>query len=88
MMADTHIGPHALDKAAPSLAIDAAVSAFVLRSSGDVLPPESIAHLHKAAKLLATLLPHIAGRRDREQIPCSFGPPLGRDRCPSAILDT
>ena len=61
MMADTHIGPHALDKAAPSLAIDAAVSAFVLRSSGDVLPPESIAHLHKAAKLLATLLPHIAG---------------------------
>ena len=41
MMADTHIGPHALDKAAPSLAIDAAVSAFVLRSSGDVLPPES-----------------------------------------------
>jgi hypothetical protein len=43
MMADTHIGPHALDKAAPSLAIDAAVSAFVLRSSGDVLPPESIA---------------------------------------------
>jgi hypothetical protein len=67
MMADTHIGPHALDKAAPSLAIDAAVSAFVLRSSGDVLPPESIAHLHKAAKLLATLLPHIAGRRDRDQ---------------------
>ena len=39
MMADTHIGPHALDKAAPSLAIDAAVSAFVLCSSGDVLPP-------------------------------------------------
>ena len=67
MMADTHIGPHALDKAAPSLAIDAAVSAFVLCSSGDVLPPELIAHLHKAAKLLATLLPHIVGRRDRDQ---------------------
>jgi len=31
MMADTHIGPHALDKAAPSLAIDAAV--FSIRSS-------------------------------------------------------
>ena len=26
-----------------------------------------IAHLHKAAKLLATLLPHIVGRRDRDQ---------------------
>jgi len=28
---------------------------------------QSRSHLHKAAKLLATLLPHIAGRRDRDQ---------------------
>jgi hypothetical protein len=56
MMADTHIGPHALDKAAPSLAIDAAVSAFVLCSSGDVLPPGSIAHLHKSRKIARNLI--------------------------------
>ncbi len=28
---------------------------------------QSRSRLHKAAKLLATLLPHIAGRRDRDQ---------------------